>query len=58
MTKSFSRLAALMLAAAFALGAAAQKIKGSDTVLPVSQEGAETYMQLHAGFYFYGKSGN
>jgi phosphate transport system substrate-binding protein len=49
MTKSFSRLAALMLAAAFALGAAAQKIKGSDTVLPVSQEGAETYMQLHPG---------
>lgn len=38
-----------MLAAAFALGAAAQKIKGSDTVLPVSQEGAETYMQLHPG---------
>lgn len=29
--------------------AAAQKIKGSDTVLPVSQEAAENYMKLHKG---------
>ena len=27
--------------------ASAQKIKGSDTVLPVSQEASETYMKLH-----------
>lgn len=29
--------------------AAAQKIKGSDTVLPVSQEAAENYMDIHKG---------
>lgn len=31
------------------ISANAQKIKGSDTVLPVSQEGAETYMNAHPG---------
>lgn len=37
-------LLALLLAAA---PARAQKIKGSDTVLPVSQEAAESYMKAH-----------
>lgn len=31
------------------LNVAGQKIKGSDTVLPVSQEGAEMYMKQHKG---------
>ena len=43
----FTRIITTILAAALALGASAQKIKGSDTVLPVSQEGAETYMKLN-----------
>lgn len=37
-------LAAMM---ALATGAQAQKIKGSDTVLPVSQEAAENFMGMH-----------
>lgn len=40
-------LAALLLVAA--LGTSAQKIKGSDTVLPVSQEAAEQFMKGHPG---------
>lgn len=39
----------LTLVALCAAVAQAQKIKGSDTVLPVSQESAETYMKLHPG---------
>lgn len=38
-----------LLLAAAATGARAQKIKGSDTVLPVSQEAAESYMKAHRG---------
>ena len=41
------RLALAAVASVFVVGAAAQKIKGSDTVLPVSQEGAEVYMKLN-----------
>ena len=37
----------IALVMAGALNVAAQKIKGSDTVLPVSQEGAEVYMKLY-----------
>lgn len=41
------RILPLVLAVAFASNVAAQKIKGSDTVLPVSQEAAEKYMASH-----------
>ena len=41
------RLVIIALVSMSAIGAAGQKIKGSDTVLPVSQEGAETYMKLN-----------
>lgn len=41
------RLALAAVASVLVVGAAAQKIKGSDTVLPVSQEGAEVYMKLN-----------
>lgn len=41
------RTFALALAVSFAMGMQAQKIKGSDTVLPVSQESAEIYMKFH-----------
>lgn len=41
------RLFLVAMAATLACGAAAQKIKGSDTVLPVSQEAAEMYMSLN-----------
>ena len=44
-----TRLTAIVLMAAGVQVAAAQKIKGSDTVLPVSQEAAETYMAAHPG---------
>lgn len=44
-----TRLTAIVLMAAGVQLAAAQKIKGSDTVLPVSQEAAETYMAAHPG---------
>ena len=44
-----TRLMAAVLMAAGVQVAAAQKIKGSDTVLPVSQEAAETYMAAHPG---------
>ncbi|WP_455671755.1 phosphate ABC transporter substrate-binding protein [Phocaeicola sp.] len=37
----------LLLSLASVLNASAQRIKGSDTVLPVSQETAETFMNLH-----------
>lgn len=40
---------AVALIAMFAAVASAQKIKGSDTVLPVSQEAAENFMKLHKG---------
>ena len=42
----------LFVASLLAVGAqslCAQRIKGSDTVLPVSQEAAETYMRIHPG---------
>ena len=39
------RLAVAVMATALTVGASGQKIKGSDTVLPVSQEGAEAYMK-------------
>lgn len=48
MKKTFKILAIALLAMA-AADASAQKIKGSDTVLPVSQEAAEQYMKAHAG---------
>lgn len=41
------RLMTIALVMAGALNVAAQKIKGSDTVLPVSQESAEVYMKLY-----------
>lgn len=41
------RLLLLAVAAILVSSVAAQKIKGSDTVLPVSQEAAEMYMSLH-----------
>lgn len=41
------RTFALALAVSGAMGMQAQKIKGSDTVLPVSQESAEIYMKFH-----------
>ena len=44
-----TRLTAIVLMAAGVQVAAALKIKGSDTVLPVSQEAAETYMAAHPG---------
>lgn len=44
-----SRLLAAAVAAAVFVPSMAQKIKGSDTVLPVSQEAAETYMHQHPG---------
>ena len=44
-----SRLFAAAVAAAVFVPSMAQKIKGSDTVLPVSQEAAETYMHQHPG---------
>lgn len=37
----------LLLSLASAASTSAQRIKGSDTVLPVSQETAETFMNLH-----------
>lgn len=43
----FLRITAVALATALTLCAQAQKIKGSDTVLPVSQEAAEVYMTLN-----------
>lgn len=43
------RTLAVATAAIITLGTQAQKIKGSDTVLPVSQESAETYMKQHPG---------
>ncbi len=46
------KIVSSLLAIALALAtteAAAQKIKGSDTLLPVSQEAAESYMNTHAG---------
>lgn len=43
----FLRITAMALATALTLCAQAQKIKGSDTVLPVSQEAAEVYMTLN-----------
>lgn len=46
--KIFKTFAVAVLMAC-ATAASGQKIKGSDTVLPVSQEGAETYMKLHPG---------
>ncbi len=45
----FTRLIAIAVMAACVQLSNAQKIKGSDTVLPVSQEAAETYMNQHAG---------
>lgn len=39
----------IAVAALLAIGAQAQKIKGSDTVLPVSQEAAENFMKQNAG---------
>lgn len=44
--KIFKTLAAAILMVC-ATSASGQKIKGSDTVLPVSQEGAETFMKLN-----------
>jgi len=41
------RIVVVVLAAFAAQMATAQKIKGSDTVLPVSQEAAENYMSIH-----------
>jgi len=41
------KTAIIALAMLLAVGAEAQKIKGSDTVLPVSQEAAESYMKQH-----------
>ena len=38
------RITTLSLLSAVAVCASAQKIKGSDTVLPVTQEAAEVYM--------------
>lgn len=43
------RLIVITILAASAGAVSAQKIKGSDTVLPVSQEGAETFMSRHEG---------
>lgn len=43
------RMTAILLMAMMAGAASAQKIKGSDTVLPVSQEAAENYMKSHPG---------
>ena len=43
------RFVAAACMAAIAVSAVGQKIKGSDTVLPVSQEAAETYMHLTPG---------
>lgn len=43
------RIVIAAMAAFMALGANAQKIKGSDTVLPVSQEAAENFMELNSG---------
>lgn len=43
------RTFAITLIASCAIAAQAQKIKGSDTVLPVSQESAEIYMNQHPG---------
>lgn len=41
------RLGVVALTAVLTLSASGQKIKGSDTVLPVSQESAEGYMKSH-----------
>jgi len=43
------RTLAVAMIASCTLTAYAQKIKGSDTVLPVSQESAEIYMKQHPG---------
>lgn len=43
------RMTAILLMAMMAGAASAQKIKGSDTVLPVSQEAAENFMKSHPG---------
>lgn len=48
MKKAMKWLVAGLLTVA-AINVNAQKIKGSDTVLPVSQEAAENYMQSHRG---------
>lgn len=41
------RTAIMAMALLMAIGTQAQKIKGSDTVLPVSQEAAENFMKAH-----------
>lgn len=43
------KLFIILVAVLMANGIDAQKIKGSDTVLPVSQEAAENFMKLHQG---------
>lgn len=43
------RLLAILAMATLTCNGFAQKIKGSDTVLPVSQEAAENYMKAHPG---------
>ena len=43
--KALRLAVAAVMATALTVGASGQKIKGSDTVLPVSQEGAEAYMK-------------
>ncbi len=45
-TKIFAALAALAI---FSTSAFAQKVKGSDTVLPLAQKEAEVYMQKNSG---------
>jgi phosphate transport system substrate-binding protein len=47
MTKQIILLVAVLLAGA--TGVQAQKIKGSDTVLPLSQKEAESYLRKHPG---------
>lgn len=44
---SVFKLAATAMMTVLTLTVSGQKIKGSDTVLPVSQEGAEGFMKLH-----------
>lgn len=43
----FLRLLIIGFVSVFSVNVSGQKIKGSDTVLPVSQEGAEVYMKLN-----------
>lgn len=47
--KASKKALAFAILAIFASQAYAQKIKGSDTVLPISQEAAENYMKNHNG---------